>query len=58
MRDGREQVFGTQIRNVEAGVATPWPIENPEHVDQRRADMGLEPLGDYTQWFAKGFDED
>lgn len=40
---GRLQLYGTQFRPVE-GKHVPLPIEDPEHVDERRAAMGLDTL--------------
>jgi hypothetical protein len=44
MSEGKPQVFGSQF--VEAGDdgVTPWPIEDPLGVDERRRRFGLEPL--------------
>lgn len=44
---GLPQVYGTQMNNG----CEPWPIEEPEGVDQRRAAVGLEPLADYVARF-------
>jgi hypothetical protein len=41
----RPQVYGTQFRPRD-GVAEPCPIEDPEHVDERRATAGLEPFAE------------
>jgi hypothetical protein len=43
---GRPQVYGTQFHPTESGLE-PFPIEDPEHVDERRAALGLEPLAEY-----------
>jgi hypothetical protein len=53
MNEGRPQLFGTQVADITNGVASPWPIEDEEHVDQRRANAGLEPLADYLNNFTK-----
>jgi hypothetical protein len=53
MNEGRPQLFGTQVADITKGVASPWPIEDEEHVDQRRANAGLEPLADYLNNFTK-----
>jgi hypothetical protein len=45
---GRHQRFGTQIREVTNGCFVPKPIEDPEHVDELREQVGLdETLSDY-----------
>jgi hypothetical protein len=50
---GRKQRFGTQIRG--AGGDKPFllPLEDPEHVDALRREIGLPPLGDYLSDAAK-----
>jgi hypothetical protein len=44
MADGRPQVYGSQFVAAGDGEVTPWPIEDPGTVDERRARIGLEPL--------------
>ncbi len=44
----RPQLYGTQFYTDEAGNFGPIPIEDPEHVDERRKAVGLEPLSEYT----------
>ncbi|TDD68478.1 hypothetical protein E1262_15765 [Jiangella aurantiaca] len=46
LNSGGEQVYGTQIGCVD-GVPQPAPLSDPETVDERRAEAGLEPLADY-----------
>jgi hypothetical protein len=41
---GRKQKFGTQFDWDENGLLHPFPIENPEDVDNKRKQVGLEPL--------------
>lgn len=41
------QRYGTQGRCVAKSVWAPRDIEDPEHVDQRRATVGLPPLSEY-----------
>ena len=44
MAEGRPQVFGSQFVSAGDGAVTPWPIEDPFGVDDRRREVGLEPL--------------
>ncbi len=44
--EGTPQVYGTQFHWDEQGQMAPYPIENPEHVDERRKRIGLEPLAE------------
>lgn len=43
---GEPQRYETQLRPGADGLE-PLPIEDPEHVDERRASVGLPPLADY-----------
>ncbi len=44
---GRPQRFGTQLRPTVGGDLAPLAIEDPEHVDERRAAVGLPSLAEY-----------
>ncbi|NED96397.1 hypothetical protein G1H11_13885 [Phytoactinopolyspora alkaliphila] len=44
---GLPQLYGTQIGCGPDGAEPATPIVDPENVEQRRADAGLEPLDDY-----------
>lgn len=44
VNEGRSQIYGTQIAAVVEGAPVPWPCEEPELMDQRRAEVGLEPF--------------
>ena len=46
--EGRPQVYGTQFYADEAGNFGPRPIEDPDHVDERRQAVGLQPLSEYA----------
>lgn len=46
--DGLPQLYGTQLRRVNDSALEPLPIEDPDHVDERRAAFGLGPLRDYV----------
>jgi hypothetical protein len=43
---GQPQLYGTQF-TVTGAEFGPCPIEDPKRLDQRRADMGLEPFEVY-----------
>ena len=43
---GRPQLYGTQFRHDDHGRRAE-PIEDPEHLDERRASVGLGPFADY-----------
>ncbi|MBO3697944.1 hypothetical protein J4E76_05765 [Fabibacter sp. E12] len=43
------QTYGMQFKYNRNGVLEPFPIENPETVDRRRKEIGLEPLAVYLK---------
>ena len=49
MATGKPQVYGSQVVVADDGDLAPWPIEDPNHVDERRARVGLGPLAVHTQ---------
>jgi hypothetical protein len=49
---GLPQIYGTQIADVQDGAPVPWPCEDPERMDERRASVGIEPFAVYTARFA------
>jgi hypothetical protein len=44
MFEGRLQLYGTQLEPDREGWLRPYPIEDPDHVEERRRAVGLEPL--------------
>lgn len=48
LRQGKKQIYGSQIgRDPETGEYYLSPLQDPDNVDQRRAEVGLGPLQDY-----------
>ena len=45
--DGKPQFYGTQGQTRPDGSIIPFPIEDEEHVDERRKAIGLEPVAEY-----------
>jgi hypothetical protein len=45
--DGKKQRYGSQAETNADGKTVMLPIEDPEHLDQRRAAMGMEPFARY-----------
>ena len=45
--EGKPQIYGTQGQPDTTGVIIPSPIEDEEHVDERRKSIGLEPIEEY-----------
>ena len=48
VEEGKKQLYGTQWK-FEKSERVPQPIEAPEHVDKRRAEIGLGPLSTYLK---------
>jgi hypothetical protein len=48
MQEGKPQIYGTQYIGAAKGGVEPWPIANPETVDERRQAVGLPPLAENT----------
>lgn len=48
LRHGKKQVYGSQVQCDKEGC---WvsPLEDPDNVDNRRAEVGLGPLADYVR---------
>lgn len=46
MDEGKPQIYGSQIKNGKL-----YKLENPETVNERRKEMGLEPIEDYLKNF-------
>ena len=50
MVKGEAQIYGSQLRlNKEADIYEVYDLEDPEHVNERRSEIGLEPIEDYVQ---------
>jgi Peptidase family M28/Fibronectin type III domain len=48
IQDGQKQLYGSQF-DTQGDKCEPLPIEDPEHVDERRKAVGLGPLAEYTK---------
>ncbi|MCB7482136.1 DUF6624 domain-containing protein [Christiangramia sediminis] len=63
LRNGERQIYGSQIgRDPETGEYYVSPLQDPENIDPRRAEVGLKPLEDYVAtwdivWNAKEYKE-
>ena len=51
IRQGKKQVYGTQLKTDTSGINTLFPIEDEANVDKRRASMGMIPLKEYLKRF-------
>jgi len=52
VNEGRKQIYGTQIAGVKDGAPVPWPCEEPERMDELRAEAGIEPFDEYVAKFS------
>ncbi len=52
--EGRPQVYGTQFDLDENGLPVPYPIADPEHVNERRRAVGLNTLEERTREMRAG----
>jgi len=55
LRQGKKQIYGSQIgRDMGSKLYYVQPLEDPDNVDKRRAQVGLQPLAEYiSQWQIK-----
>lgn len=53
--EGKPQRYGTQFRIV-AGELVPYPIEEPETLEERRASVGLMPMAEYVKLLAETYE--
>lgn len=51
LRQGKKQVYGSQIGMTKDGQTYIQPLDDPDNVDKRRAEVGLGPLAEYVQYW-------
>jgi hypothetical protein len=49
--ENKKQIYGSQIVSNSTGGLVVAPMEDPDNVDKRRAEMGLESMADYCKNF-------
>ena len=49
LRQGKKQLYGSQVGIDAKGEKSVQPLEDPDHVDERRKAMGLPPLAEYLE---------
>jgi hypothetical protein len=49
VNENKQQIYGMQFRYNEKRDLEPFPILDPQYVDQRRSEIGLEPLKEYLK---------
>jgi hypothetical protein len=57
LKQGKKQIYGSQI-NTDQTTQLDYvcPLEDPDHVDKRRAEVGLEPMSAYLTRFKINWD--
>lgn len=53
VEEGDSQIYGTEVVQGPDGIPRLYPLEDPESVDQRRAEVGLPPLDEYLDELEK-----
>ncbi|GAA3392968.1 DUF6624 domain-containing protein [Cryptosporangium minutisporangium] len=48
VNEGRPQIYGTQIAGVVDGAPVPWPVADPERMDELRAEVGLASFAEHV----------
>lgn len=51
VREGKKQIYGSQLKSDESGNMVFEPIEDEANVDARRRSVGLAPLSEYAKFF-------
>jgi hypothetical protein len=52
LRQGKRQIYGSQIgRDNDTKLYYVSPLDDPDNVDKRRAEVGLQPLADYVNYW-------
>ncbi len=54
LRHGKKQIYGSQVSTDNGGNFLA-PLEDPDNVDKRRAEVGLGPISEYLQYFNVGW---
>ncbi len=50
LRTGKKQIYGSQVyRDLKTNECFVLPLEDPYHVDKKRAEVGLQPLSTYLE---------
>jgi hypothetical protein len=56
-REGRKQIYGSQLKGDGKGGWEFYPIEDEAHVDERRKAVGLPPLAEYATSFGITYEQ-
>lgn len=50
LREGKKQIYGSQVgRNTKTNEYYVLPLEDPDNVDNRRREVGLQPISEYVK---------
>lgn len=59
LAQGKKQIYGSQLKTDQrTGEIYVLPIEDPDNVDKRRVEVGLEPLSEYLKFWNLDWDVD
>jgi len=59
LREGHGQVYGSQMqRDTKTGNVEPLPIDDPDNLDKRRAEIGLQSMADFCRLYQLKWDLD
>lgn len=57
LSQGKKQIYGSQVgQDNKTGEYYIFPIEDPENIDKRRAEVGLEPISEYLKTWNLNWD--
>ncbi|PZP40871.1 MAG: hypothetical protein DI598_18930 [Pseudopedobacter saltans] len=56
LKQGKPQIYGSQVGSDSTGKYFVFPLLDPENVDKRRAEVGLPPLSDYLSYWQATWD--
>jgi hypothetical protein len=57
LAEGKKQIYGSQVRlEQQGGKGSILPLEDPDNVDKRRAEVGLGPLAEYLKEYGIEWD--
>jgi hypothetical protein len=56
LAEGKPQRYGTQVEFLKSGWQ-PRPVEDPDHLDERRQSVGLPPIDEYLKMIAEVYDK-
>jgi hypothetical protein len=56
MNEGKPQIYGTQVIGRNGNELELYELKDPEYVNERRSELGFEPIEDYLMNWNINFD--